>query len=709
MTLDSTRRTAYRACNLCEAICGLEIELERGPDGLERVVSIRGDANDPLSRGHICPKAVALQDVYTDPNRLKKPVKRVGETWVEIGWDEAFDLVISSLKAVQERHGRDAVGVYQGNPSVHNSGTLLSAPGFFKALKSRNRFSATSVDQLPHHMAAWQMFGHPLLMPIPDVDHTDLMLILGANPIASNGSLMTAPGMRERLKNIQSRGGQIIVIDPRRTETAEVADEHHFIRPSTDVFLLLALVQTILEERLETVPDGDFYDGLEDLRGATRDFTPERVASKTGIPAETIKRIARAIAGTPKAVVYGRIGLSTQAFGGLCQWLVNALNAITGHLDATGGAMFTQPAIEMVRAKTTENGGFENVFDRAQTRVRGLPEFDGEFPVAALAEEILTPGEGQIRALVTSCGNPVLSTPNGRQLEKALESLEFMVAIDITINETTKHAHVILPPATGLETAHYDLIFHVFAARNTAKYSQPTLPKSPGAKYDWEIFEELRNRVMDATKPPRDPQDKLEMGLQHGPYALSIAQLEANPSGVDLGPLKACLKDRIMTPNKRVQLAPGLMVQDVHRAARELENTVLDGVLTLIGRRELRSNNSWMHNVSRLTRGEPRCTVMIHPTDAAQHGLQDGQTISLTSRIGQISLPAQITDAIMPGVISVPHGYGHDRGGANSGVDAKYAGQSINDLTDERALDELTGNAALCGIPVTLEVPVAAD
>jgi anaerobic selenocysteine-containing dehydrogenase len=552
MTPESTRRTAYRACNLCEAICGLEIELERDQDGLERVVSIRGDANDPLSRGHICPKAVALQDVYTDPNRLKKPVKRVGESWVEIGWDEAFDLVISSLKAVQEKFGRDAVGVYQGNPSVHNSGTLLSAPGFFKALGSRNRFSATSVDQLPHHMAAWQMFGHGLLMPIPDVDRTELMLILGANPIASNGSLMTAPGMRERLKSVQSRGGQVIVIDPRRTETAAVADEHHFIRPGTDVFLLLALVQTILEEKLETVLDSDFYDGLEDLRKATRDFTPERVAAKTGISAETIKRLARAIAGTPRAVVYGRIGLSTQAFGGLCQWLVNALNAITGHLDTPGGAMFTQPAIEMVRAKSTDHNGFENVFNRAQTRVRGLPEFDGEFPVAALAEEIITPGDGQIRALVTSCGNPVLSTPNGRQLENALGSLEFMVAVDIAINETTRHAHVILPPATGLETAHYDLIFHVFAARNTAKYSAPTLPKSPGAKYDWEIFEELRNRMSGATKPPRDPRDKIEMGLQHGPYDLSIAQLEANPSGVDLGPLKPCRTYTVQHANSRI-------------------------------------------------------------------------------------------------------------------------------------------------------------
>ncbi len=704
MTNPPTRRTAFRACNLCEAICGLSIELERGQDGTERVVSIRGDERDPLSKGHICPKAIALRDVYDDPNRLKRPVKRVSDAWTEIGWDEAFDLVAASLKSVQERHGRDSVGVYQGNPSVHNSGTMLTAPGFVKALGTRNRFSATSVDQLPHHLAALTMFGHPLLMPIPDVDRTDLMLVLGANPVASNGSLMTAPGMRDRLKGIQSRGGRVVVIDPRRTETALVADEHHFIRPGSDAFLLLSMVQTVLSEGLERVQEGGFYAGLDELRRATEDFAPERVEARTGMGAETIRRLAREFAQTPKAVAYGRIGLSTQAFGGLCQWLINALNAITGHLDAEGGSMFAQPALEMVRSRE-----FEQVFDRARSRVRDLPEFDGEFPVATLSEEILTPGDGQIRALVTSCGNPVLSTPNGAQLEKALKQLEFMVSVDIAINETTRHAHVILPPATGLETAHYDLIFHVFAARNTAKYSAPTLPKAPGAKYDWEIFEELRNRLTGSSKAPRDPRDKIEIGLQRGPYGLSLADLEANPSGIDLGALRPCLKERILTPDGRVQLAPELILNDLQRAARELENAVPDGVLTLIGRRELRSNNSWMHHVSRLTRGEPRCTLMVHPTDAAAHGIRDGQPVSVVSRVGRISLPAQVTDAIMPGVVSIPHGYGHARNGAMHGVDAKYSGASINDLTDELALDELTGNAALCGIPVRLEVAVAAD
>jgi anaerobic selenocysteine-containing dehydrogenase len=692
----STRRTAYRACNLCEAICGLEIELERNANGLERVVAIRGDEHDPLSRGHICPKAVALQDMYTDPNRLRLPVKRTAQGWQTITWDEAFDLVVSNLKRLQEKHGPDAVGVYQGNPSVHNSGTLLTAPGFFKTLGTRNRFSATSVDQLPHHLAALTMFGHGLLMPIPDVDRTDFMLIFGANPLTSNGSLMTAPGMRERLRAIQARGGRVIVIDPRRTETAQTANEHHFVQPGTDVFVLLGMLHTVFTENLvrlghlETVTDD-----LEVLRQAMQPFSPERIAARTRLEAATIKRLARDLANTPRAVVYGRMGISTQVFGGLCHWLVNALNAVTGHLDTPGGMMFPQPAIAMVRDKNVES-----VFDRYRSRVRNLPEFDGEFPVAALAEEITTPGDGQVRALVTSCGNPVLSTPNGKRLARALETLDFMVAIDVAVNETTRHAHVILPPATGLETAHYDLVFHAFAVRNTARYSLPTLPKVEGAKFDWEIFEELRNRFLGQPKPPRDPREKLELGLKAGPYQLSLAELEANPHGVDLGPLQPNLPERLLTPNQHVQLAPALYLPDLERAENDLGNTVPDGDFVLIGRRELRSNNSWMHHVARLTRGHARCTVMMHPNDAARLGVTDGQAVQLRSRVGRITLPAQLTDTIMPGVISIPHGYGHAH---NPEVQPEHAGVSINDLTDELALDPLTGNAVLNGVRVRLE------
>jgi anaerobic selenocysteine-containing dehydrogenase len=681
-------------------MCGLEIKLEG-----DKIVSIRGDELDAFSKGYICPKATALEDLYNDPNRLKFPVRRTTSGWQQISWDEAFDEVVSSLKAVQEKYGKNAVGVYQGNPSVHNSGTMLTASGFFKALGSSNKFSATSADQLPHHFAAWQMLGHPLLIPIPDIDRTDFMLILGANPMASNGSLMTAAGVKRRLENIKKRGGKIVLVDPRRNETAAISSEHHFIRPGTDVFLLLAMLEVIFAEKLVKLGRlTEFTDGLEVLRGAVREFTPERVSARTGLSANAIRQLARDFANAPSAVAYGRIGLSTQAFGGSSQWLVTALNIVTGNFDRAGGAMLTTPAIDLIRAKTQEN-----IFNRAQSRVRGLPEFDGEFPVAAMAEEMLTPGEGQIKAFITNSGNPVLSTPNGSQLENALEKLEFFVAIDIYINETTRYANIILPPATGLETAHYDLIFHHLAVSNHAKYSEPTLPKVDGAKYDWEIFEELRNRLTlepeGTLKAPRDPADKLELGLKTGTYKLSLEELKANPHGLDLGALEPRLPERLLTPNKRLQLAPDLLIADLTRAKTELEQPSPE--LVLIGRRELRSNNSWMHNSERLVRGKNRCTLMIHPTDASKKGITEGSSVRVNSRVGSVELPAEITENIMPGVVSIPHGFGHARQGVKLEVASKNPGVSINDLTDEKLLDALTGNAAFCGVSVSVQTLTA--
>ena len=690
------RRKHYRTCNLCEAMCGLEIELEG-----DHILAIRGDPADPLSQGHICPKAVALQDVYADPDRLKYPIRRTPNGWEQISWEEAIDEVARQLKRIRQQHGANAVAVYQGNPSVHNVGTLLTAPGFFKTLGTQNRFSATSVDQLPHHFAAWQMFGHPFLLPIPDLDRTQHWLILGANPLASNGSIMTSPNVRQRLKAIGERGGKVTVLDPRRTETAEAADEHHFIRPGSDVLFLLAFINVLFEQGWVKLGRlAGFTQGLEALREAVLSYTPERVAVATGLEAATIRRLVQEFAQSPNAVCYGRIGLSIQAYGGLCQWLVNAVNVLTGNLDRAGGAMFTSPAVEMVRSK-----GFENIFGRWGSRVRGLPEFDGELPVSTLAEEILTPGEGQIKALVTSCGNPVLSTPNGRQLEQALEQLEFMVAIDLYINETTRHAHLILPPATGLETAHYDLVFHVFAVRNTVKYSPALFPKAEGAKYDWEIFEELRNRMTQpegaALPAPRDPAEKIDYGLQKGQYGLSLEQLQAHPHGLDLGPLEPRLPQRLLTPDQKINLAPEMMLKDLARVESLLAQE--PAKLQLIGRRHLRSNNSWMHNSQRLARGKDRCTLIIHPQDANSRGIADGSRVRVQSRVGCIEVNAEVSPNIMPGVVSLPHGYGHNRAGTQLKVAQQYGGASINDLTDELELDPLTGNAALSGVRVIVE------
>lgn len=683
----------YRTCNLCEAMCGIEIEHADG-----EILSIKGDKDDSFSRGHICPKALALKDVYLDKNRLKTPVKRVGDKWQEISWESAFAEISEKIKEIQAEHGRDSVAVYQGNPSVHNFGTLLNSGSLLKSLKTKNNFSATSVDQMPHHFAAWTMLGNPLFMPIPDIDRTDYFLILGANPLASNGSLMTSPDVINRLESIKERGGKIVLIDPRETETVRVASEHFYIKPASDVYFLLALINTVFAENLVNLGRlAEFTDGVEILKDVSNKYTPESVEDITGISATEIRRIGREFSDAKTAVCYGRMGVSVQKFGNLCHWLINSINILTGNFDEAGGAMFTAPAFDIVAAS---KGG--NIFNRWQSRVRGLPEFMSEIPVAALAEEIETKGVGQIKALFTSCGNPVLSTPNGSQLDKALEKLEFMVSIDIYINETTRHADIILPTATGIETSHYDVIFNVFAVRNTAKYSEPLFPKDENAIYDWEVFQSLAHCLSDGDEPLKlqPPEMKLDFGLQFSKYKLSLAELKNKPHGVDLGALEPCLPERLFTENKRINFAPELLVKDLERL--KVEEKQNEFSFALIGRRHLRDNNSWMHNSEILTKGKNRCTLLMNTEDAEKLNLQNDQTVKVSSRVGEVELPLEITDKIMSGVVSIPHGYGHGRDGVELDIANKNAGVSINDLTDELELDELTGNAAFSNVRVNI-------
>lgn len=699
-------------------MCGVRIEVENG-----RITSIRGDEEDPFSRGHICPKAVALKDLHEDPERLRQPMRRTASGWVPVSWEEALDETARRLHELQSTRGRDSVAMYLGNPTVHNAGALLFAPQFLRTLRTRNSFSATSVDQLPHMLASHLMFGHQLLVPIPDLDRTGYLLALGANPLASNGSMMTAPDVRARLRGIQQRGGRVVVVDPRRTETARIADEHLFIRPGTDALFLFAVLHELLQRpRLERL--GAFTDGLETVRELAREFTPERAAGPTGVPSETIRRIAREFAEAPAAVCYGRVGTSTQEFGGLCQWLINIINVVSGNLDREGGAMFTRPAFDFVggpKALSSGRGGFA----RWKSRVRGLPEFSGELPVAALAEEILTEGQGQIRALVTFAGNPVLSTPNGGQLDQALASLDFMVSIDPYLNETTRHAHLILPPPSPLERSHYDVAFHALAIRDTARYAPALFEPPPGVMQDWRILLELKHRLevlrhgssvkgtlsYQALKR-LGPEGILDVGLRAGPYGirargfrkgLTLSALRKAPHGVDLGPLKPSLPQRLFTPGKRIQLAPSAFVEDVKRLREAFPDgaaPLADGELLLIGRRHLRDNNSWLHNVPMLMTGKPRCTLMMHPEDAKALGLAEGDEATVASRVGQVSVPVSVTDDMMRGVVSLPHGYGHRRNGVKLSVAEKHAGVSLNDLTDDQRLDALCGNAAFSGVPV---------
>lgn len=711
--------THYRNCNLCEAICGIEITVEA--DGH---LNIRGDNDDPFSRGYICPKAVALQDIHYDKDRLKYPVRRTANGWERIGWDEAFDDVTKNLKRIQAKYGRNSVATYLGNPTVHNYGALLFAPGFLRSLRTRNKYSATSVDQLAHHLASFLMFGHQLLLPVPDLDRTKLLLILGANPAVSNGSMMTAPGMSRRLQEIQERGGKVIIVDPRYNETARLADRHLFIRPGTDVLLLLALLHVVFNEELTSLGHlAPFTKGVDAVRNVVTDFSPERVAPITGIDSDQIRTLAREFTASESAVCYGRIGVSTQEFGGVCQWLINVLNIVTGNFDRPGGAMFTLPAFDPVSAPQSlaQRGSFA----RRHSRVRKLPEFTGEFPVATLAEEILTEGDGQVKAFVTYAGNPVLSTPNGRELDRALESLEFMVSIDIYINETTRHANIILPPTSSLEREHYDLPFHLLAIRNTTKFSPALFQPADDTRHDWQILLELQSRMERDSlrnkikggllKRFLGPDTMLDLGLRFGPYGaglnplskgLTLRKVKNAVHGIDLGPMKPCLPGRLKTADKSIELAPEVLVKDVARVKARFLDTASahsNGDLLLIGRRQLRSNNSWMHNSERLVKGKPQCTILMHPHDAAHRNLSKGEKVVVQSRVGSIVLPIEISDEMMPGVVSIPHGWGHDRSGNQLEVARQHAGESINDLTDHQAIDALCGTAAFNGTLVTVE------
>jgi len=711
VTIASTK-THHRVCHLCEAMCGLIIKTEG-----DKVIDIRGDKSDPLSRGHICPKAVALQDIHEDPDRLRKPLKRVRSApgvyeHVEIEWHEALDLAANALADTIKKHGVNGIGAYFGNPSAHNYGMMTHQRNLFRNIRTRNRFSATSVDQLPHHLVSMWMYGHMLLMPIPDIDRTDYFLMLGANPLASNGSIWTVPDVRKRIKDLTGRGGKLVVIDPRRTETAELASEHHFIKPGTDAALLLALIHVIFRDDLLSLGAlADFTDGLEDVRNAVLSLTPDWASAITGVAASDIERIATDMATARAGICYGRMGVSTQAYGTLCQWAIQVINVITGNLDKPGGSLFTKPAMDQVT--NSSRGGFA----RFTSRGRGLPEFNYELPAAALADEIKTPGEGQIKLMFTGAGNPVLSTPNGRAVDEAFEELEFMISLDPALNETTRHADIILPPTSPLEHDNYDFAFHNLAIRNTARYTPAVFDKPEGALHDWEIFAELGDRLAErlGVEPmPRVPPHKVvDAALQAGPYGrgsewnLSIEKLKEYPSGIDFGPLEPSCPERLQTTDKRIPLAIPEALADINRLLSDV--TISEGGYRLIGRRNVRDNNSWMHNHQRLVKGKPRCNLLMHPDDVAKEGWSEGMQVTIKSRVGAITAELTPSAEVMPGVISLPHGYGHGLQGTRSEVANTNAGVSCNDVTDEQFLDLLSGNAAINGVPVELSIQAASN
>jgi anaerobic selenocysteine-containing dehydrogenase len=708
-------KTHYRACNVCEATCGLEIKYQDN-----EILSIKGDKNDPLSKGHICPKGVALQDVYYDPDRLKQPLMKTADGWQKISWDKAFKQVAKHIKKIQKEHGKDAVALYFGNPTVHNLGAMLFLPMFSKMLKTKNRYSATSLDQLPDQLAAYLMFGHQLMVPVPDLDRTQCLLIIGANPVVSNGSMMTAPKVAQRLKDIKKRGGKIINVDPRFTETSKISDQHIFITPATDVYLLLAMINEVFNRDLVDIKHVEKYlQGFAEIETLVKPYTPANVADITGIDATIITDLVATFCQASSACCYTRFGASTQKFGTLTQWLGNVLNIITGNIDKEGGVMFSKPAVDILASARRNKG--KKLFAKFHSRIRKLPSFMGELPVSTLAEEILTEGDGQIKMLISNSGNPVLSTPNGQKMDQALASLDYMVAIDFYLNESSRHANIILPPTSALERPHYNLAFHTLAIQNTAKYSDVLFKPAENTRSDMQIFTELWSclqptGVLDRIKTwytkrviyKKGEAGMVDMGLQKGPYAgLNLKKLKAAKHGLDLGALKPCLPDRLFTVDKQIHLFPEEIKTDMDRMAQNFENAKQQKSpydMLLIGRRDPRTNNSWMHNSHRLVKGKPRCLAIINKADAQKHQLQEGDSIKVVSQTNELVISVTITENIKAGIISIPHGWGHNQPDTKLSIANKHPGVNINNLMNDTEIDELSGNAVLAGVPIRIEV-----
>jgi anaerobic selenocysteine-containing dehydrogenase len=730
--------TAHRICPLCEACCGLEIGIEEG-----RVTSIRGYDDDVHSAGFICPKGAALKDLHEDPDRLRAPmVKRDGKH-VEVSWDEAFAEIERRMVPIIEKHGRDAVGLVLGNPSAHKIGLLLYTARLARGIGTKNVYSASTLDQMPKQLAAGMMFGHWLSIAVPDLERTDLLVVIGANPLVSNGSLWTVPDFRGKAKAMQARGGKLVVIDPRRTETAELADQHLFIRPGSDVFLLLGIVNVLFaEKRVRLGRLAPHVDGLAALEAAVADYAPARVAARCGIAAEAIEELARNLATAERAAVYGRIGTCTQEYGTLASWLVDVVNVLTGHLDEPGGAMFPKAAAFAANTIGAPGRGKGITIGRRASRVSRAPEVFGELPMGCLAEEITTPGEGQIRAMISIASNPVLSAPNGAQMAAAMDQLELMVSVDIYLNETTRHADVILPGLSPLEDIHYDVAFPQLSWRNTVRFSKAVLPMANDRPAEWEIVLRLlaiatgKGAAVDVRKlddemaaddvrrvagPAADavlaalagttgPERLLELALRGGPYGdrfgmtpggLTLAKVKAATAGIDLGALEPRMPELLRTASGKIELAPPLFLDDLGRARADLARAVPE--LVIVGRRQLRSNNSWMHNLPVLAKGPFRCTALVSSIDASRLGLRDGGRARIANGARAIEVQVEVSDDMMPGVVSLPHGWGHDLPGSRLGLASERPGANLNAVLDETLRDPLSGNAVLGGVAITMQ------
>jgi len=728
---DAQTRTVFRSCSLCEASCGLAFEVA-GQPGSERIVSVRPDHDDVWSKGFVCPKGIAMGAVHHDPDRLRTPMRRLPDGNFEpISWDAAFELVAERLLAIRREHGADAIASYIGNPVIHNHGAVLMRNGFLKALGTRNSFSAGSQDTSPRFAASHYLYGNSLVIPVPDLDRTDYFLCIGANPFISQGSAMAGPDVKSRIRAIRERGGKVVVVDPRRTETARDADELVPIRPGGDAAFLLAMVRLVVDA--QGIPSGvrESITGWDEVAARLARLDLAAAARHAGVELDVIERLAREFVAASHPVAYTRIGVCNNRFGTLATWAGDLLDIVTGRLGAVGGAMFTTPALDA--ALLTHTGGMDG-HARWKSRVRGLPETVGDLPAACLAEEIETPGKGQVRALVTFAGNPALSLPNGRRVVAALERLDFMVSIDIYLNETTRHADVILPPAWSLAEDHVDAVIGSFTTRNVARWSPPVVAKGDDELHDWEILHELALRLgggpfgmapLDSLyRVGRhlgwkwDPTATADLVLRMGPRGdkflpwssgLSMNKLRKAEHGIDLGPLEEGLAHRIFHKDRKVHVGAAPFLAAIDELAAAVATTPDPDELLLVGRRDLRSNNSWMHNVPAMVAGKARCVLYVHPDDAARAGIADGTDAMLTSRVHRAAVRVQFSDEMRPGVVSLPHGWGHGASAKWQRVAGAHAGVSANDWTDDFEVEGIVGQSILNGVSVRLSALAAAD